>query len=47
MVKDIPKILEGEKNMTKRDKRSKKIRGILGKLPEWKKRQRRGEKRYV
>jgi hypothetical protein len=33
--------------MTKRDKHSKKTRDILGKLPEWKKRQKRGEKRYV
>ena len=33
--------------MTRKDKRSKKTRGILGKLPEWKKRQRRGEKVHV
>jgi len=33
--------------MTKKDKRSKKTRDILSKLPEWKKRQRRGEKTYV
>lgn len=33
--------------MKKKDKRSKKTKDALSKLPEWKRRQRRGERVYV